>query len=434
MRVCPECKNRFEDAVDRCPHDGTVLVELSDKDGTVMVERQELQRLQALEVGRSRYTIIERIGQGGWGGVYRAYQHSTRREVALKVLRRDVAEDISARRRFHREAEAISRLKHPNTVTIFDFGETPDGLLFIAMEYVEGTSLDQAIRRDGTIAPLRAASIARQVALSLAEAHAKGIVHRDIKPQNIMLAAHEDGQEIVKVLDFGVAKIVGSDTRLTSTGSTFGTPEYMSPEQVQSRDLDHRSDLYSLGIVLYEMLTGAPPFSGNSAVTVALSHVRTRPPPIKGPLDMPESLASLTRRLLAKQPSERGGAAADVARDLEAIELELKTGALPPRRPGRVLRRFLAGAVAHWAAGVTVLAVVCAISAAFLVMRERLRERKAAEGREVAAAAGPSGREEAAREVGGERSLEAPQEGGGGERSLEAPQEGGGGERSLETP
>ena len=372
MRVCPDCKNRFDDGVERCPQDGAALVELRDGDQGVVVERQELQRLQALEAARSRYTIIERIGQGGWGGVYRAYQHSTRREVALKVLRRDVAEDVSARRRFHREAEAISRLKHPNTVTIFDFGETPDGLLFIAMEYIEGSSLDQTVRRDGPLAPLRATRIARQVALSLAEAHAKGIVHRDIKPHNIMLAAHEDGQEFVKVLDFGVAKIVGADTRLTATGSTFGTPEYMSPEQVQSRELDHRSDLYSLGVVLYEMLSGTPPFSGNSAVTVALCHVRNKPPPIKAPADVPESLAALTRRLLSKHPTDRGGGAAEIARELEAIELELQTGFKGSRKGALPLRRLLSAGISNWAAVVTVLAVVCALTAAYLVMRERL--------------------------------------------------------------
>jgi tRNA A-37 threonylcarbamoyl transferase component Bud32 len=371
VRVCPECKRTFGEETQRCPHDRTELLDIADDPQGILLERDALQRLDGVQAADSRFTILEKIGQGGWGGVYRAYQHSTRREVALKVLRKDVAEDTQARRRFHREAEAVSKLKHPNTVTVFDFGETPDGLLFIAMEYVEGRSLDAVVRDDGPLTPLRTAQIGRQVALSLAEAHTKGIVHRDIKPHNVMLTSHGDGKEFVKVLDFGVAKLASVESALTATGSTFGTPEYMSPEQVQSKDVDHRSDLYALGIVMYEMLSGRPPFTGKSPVTVAMAHIRKRPPAIRPAGAYPRPLLSLLRRLLAKAPSDRPASARETALELERIEHLLAT-APPPKRTTEVVQQVIGTVSANWGAALTVLAVVCMICVALVIVRERI--------------------------------------------------------------
>lgn len=393
MRVCPECKRTFGEETRHCPHDRTELLDIADEPQGFTVERDALQRLDGVQAADSRFTIIEKIGQGGWGGVYRAYQHSTRREVALKVLRRDVAEDTEARRRFHREAEAVSKLKHPNTVTVFDFGETPDGLLFIAMEYVEGRSLDAVISEDGPLPPLRTVQIARQMALSLAEAHTKGIVHRDIKPQNVMLTSHGDGKEFVKVLDFGVAKLASVESALTTTGSTFGTPEYMSPEQVQSKDVDHRSDLYAMGVVMYEMLSGRPPFTGKSAVTVALNHIRKRPPPIRPAGAYPRPLLSLLKRLLAKTPSDRPLSARETALELERIEHLLAT-APPPKRTTEVVHQIIGTVSANWGAALTVLAVVCMICVALVIVRERI-------GREAASRKTP-------REVPGRAHVETP--------------------------
>ena len=389
MRVCPECKRTFGEETARCPHDRTELLDIADEPEGFVLERDQLQRLDGVKAADSRFTILEKIGQGGWGGVYKAYQHSTRREVALKVLRKDVAQDNQARRRFHREAEAVSKLKHPNTVTVFDFGETADGLLFIAMEYVEGRSLDAVIREEGPLTPLRTVRIARQVALSLFEAHNKGIVHRDIKPPNVMLTSHGDGTEFVKVLDFGVAKLASVESALTSTGSTFGTPEYMSPEQVQSKDVDHRSDLYALGVVMYEMLSGKPPFTGNSAVTVALSHIRKRPPPIRPGKGLPRPLLGLLKRLLAKSPVDRPASAQHAARELERIE-HLLGSAPPPRRRTEVVNQIVGTVSANWGAALTVLAVVCMLSVALVVVREHLSgEEQSEDAAEVATALAP---------------------------------------------
>jgi len=334
-----------------------------------------------VEAPHGKYTIIAKIGQGGWGGVYKAFQHSTKRVIALKVLRADVAEDPSARRRFHQEAEAISKLKHPNTVTMFDFGETPDNVLFMAMEYVEGGSLDALIAEDGPLPPLRTVRITRQVALSLAEAHQHGIIHRDIKPLNVMLTEVGGQRDFVKVLDFGVAKLISSDVTLTSTGSTFGTPEYMSPEQVQSRDIDHRSDLYSLGIILYEMLAGGPPFTGKSAVTIALAHSRKKPPPLDTDFEMPRSLNILLKRLLSKEPSARPETAMILAEELKEIEAELLLAAPRMRLPSLALQEFGRLITANWASIITTLAVVLIMVAGLLVLKEKvLRPGKAGAG------------------------------------------------------
>jgi tRNA A-37 threonylcarbamoyl transferase component Bud32 len=370
VRFCPECKAQYSSGEKRCPKDDAPLLTLPEKD-EVPLERAGLQRLQPVEADNSRYTIISKIGQGGWGGIYRAYQHSTRREVALKVLRHEVAHDDVVRRRFHREAEAVSRLKHPNTVTTFDFGETPEGLLFIAMEYIEGVSLDEVIENEEKLPTARAVRIARQIALSLAEAHEKGIVHRDVKPHNIMLTSFDGREDFVKVLDFGVAKLMAVDSDLTTTGATFGTPEYMSPEQVQSKDIDQRSDLYALGVILYQMLTGAPPFTGNSAVTVALSHVRQRPPAIRDRSDVPRPLLGLVKRLLAKDPRDRPQSAGELAAELEQVEGKMV--AWEGRHETSRMFRNMAGAMTSgWLTPVTLLVVVVAVILAVVLLRSKL--------------------------------------------------------------
>ncbi len=372
MRFCPECKAQFGTGEERCPEDGAPLLTLPEKDD-VPLERAGLQRLQPVEADNSRYTIIAKIGQGGWGRIYRAYQHSTRREVALKVLRQEVAHDDTVRRRFHREAEAVSRLKHPNTVTTFDFGETPDGLLFIAMEFIDGVSLDKVIEGDERLSPARAIRIARQVALSLAEAHEKGIVHRDVKPHNIMLTSFDGSDDFVKVLDFGVAKLMAMDSNLTATGATFGTPEYMSPEQVQSKEIDQRSDLYALGVILYQMLAGAPPFTGNSAVTVALSHVRQRPPKIKDRTDIPKPLLGVVKRLLAKDPRDRPQSARELAGELAEVETRLVARA-NRHETSRMFRNMAGAMTSSWLTPMTLTAVVLAIILAVVLLRSTLHE------------------------------------------------------------
>ena len=289
----------------------------------------------ALTPGRildERYTLVERVGAGGWGEVWRSVQISTRREVALKILRRDVADGEMAQERFQLEAEAISRLVHQNTVTLFDYGRTPDGETYMAMELLDGESLDQVLQREGPMDPARALRMVRQVALSLDEAHGKGIVHRDVKPHNIMLLQRPGEPDFIKVLDFGVAKWVLEDHHLTSTGTTFGTPEYMSPEQVQSKPLDHRTDLYSLGVILYTLLAATPPFRGESPITVALHHINSRMPPLPKELKVPKEVERLVRVLTSKDPTRRPFSAAEVTELCDGILRGMESGGATPVR------------------------------------------------------------------------------------------------------
>ncbi|MEZ4256077.1 MAG: serine/threonine-protein kinase [Polyangiales bacterium] len=244
-----------------------------------------------------RYDITSVIGSGGMGTVYLAKQRGLNRSVAVKVLRKDLRVDPETATRFHREAHTLSLLTHPNTVRVFDFGETEDGRLYIVMELLHGKLLTQAKFREEEDGVIRAVRVTRQILGALAEAHSKGVIHRDLKPDNIFLADVDGHTEpIVKVLDFGIAKIVAGDPHIdqleTQKGTVFGTPRYMSPEQAQGRQLDGRSDLYGVGVLLYEMLAGRAPFNDPDAVVVMAKHIREPAPPlaeIAPGLDLPRN-------------------------------------------------------------------------------------------------------------------------------------------------
>ncbi|HSS40365.1 MAG TPA: serine/threonine-protein kinase, partial [Polyangia bacterium] len=235
-------------------------------------------------IGRTlnhRYLVEDKIGEGGFGAVFRGKQIATGREVALKILHPHNVADQTIVARFRREAEACSKLRDTHTVTTYDFDETPDGILYLAMELLRGQSLHQVQKTQGPLGVARVLKIVDQVAASLAEAHANGIVHRDMKPENVFIETRE-GDDHVKVLDFGIAKVV-SDERsvpaLTAVGQTLGTLEFMSPEQLRGQKLDGRSDLYALGMMSYEMLTGALPFaSAKSPIDIINFHMRQEPP------------------------------------------------------------------------------------------------------------------------------------------------------------
>ncbi len=259
------------------------------------------------------------------GMVYLAEQISVRRKVALKVLRPRLIGDPALQERFRNEAMLASRLSHPCTVTIFDFGVTLDEALYIAMEFVRGVSLDSELKKHGTFEWRRACRIAMQICESLDEAHQNKIIHRDLKPENVMLTRHGARRDVVKVLDFGIAKILADDalgpkSNLTAPNEVFGTPEYMSPEQVSASALDHRTDIYSLGVMMFRMISGSLPFSADTPVMVLAKQLAEPPPALRevaGDVDVPEEVVELIDRALSKDPAMRPQTMADVRRQLE---------------------------------------------------------------------------------------------------------------------
>jgi len=272
-----------------------------------------------------RFRIIAPIARGGMGAVYKAEQAPLGRLVALKVLapRGDEAGNVEFRRRFLLEASTSAKLTHPNTVRVFDYGQTEDGFFFIAMELLEGKTIKQMIAETGALDVTRAVDVAKQVCRSLREAHRMGVIHRDIKPGNVMLV-DRGGEEAAKVLDFGLAKDVsasaGMDDDATQTGVFLGSPKYVSPEQVQGETIDARSDIYALGVVLYEMLSGRPPFAHEQPMQVLMAHVRDAPPKLEAPEGrepIPPQLEYITMRCLAKNADDRWP-------DMEALLIALK--------------------------------------------------------------------------------------------------------------
>src|SRR4051794_3508442 len=265
----------------------------------------------------NRYEIQRELAQGGMAEVYLARDQLLNRPIALKALFPEYAREPSFVERFRREAQAAANLNHPNIVAIYDWGQET-GTYFIVMEYVEGRSLRDVIRTDGPIDAAQAAEITSEIASALAFAHRGGVVHRDVKPGNVLIT--QGG--IVKVTDFGIAR-AGTSDGLTQTGSVMGTATYFSPEQAQGLAVDGRSDVYSLGVVLYEMVCGVPPFVAESPVSVAYKHVREEPiaPSVRNP-DVPPALEQIILSALAKDPEHRYQS----ADDLRAAILRFRRG------------------------------------------------------------------------------------------------------------
>lgn len=275
-----------------------------------------------------RYRVIERIGVGGMGAVYRALHTALKRDVAIKVLLPDFGGKDEFVRRFEREAESASRLAHPNIIAITDFGRTPEGLLFLAMELLDGQALTVLIRQ-GPIARARAMSIMRQILSALGHAHATGVVHRDLKPDNIMLVTRHAQPDVVKILDFGIAKLTDATSGgepLTQAGMIFGTPEYLSPEQALGDTVDARADLYAAGVILFEMLTGRRPFESPDKVRIISMHL-SQPSPrmsdINPGLGLPEPLEDLVRQSLEKHRENRFGSASAFLTALDEVDREM---------------------------------------------------------------------------------------------------------------
>jgi serine/threonine protein kinase len=262
-----------------------------------------------------RYELRERIGQGGGSAVYRAIDHRLGREVAVKVLGAELASDPAFVERFRREARAAASLSHPNIVAVHDWGER-DGSYHIVMELVAGNDLKSEIRRRGPLPEAEALRIALQIASGLDAAHRRGVIHRDLKPQNVLL----DANGPVKVADFGIARVVGQ-TQLTRTDELFGTVHYVSPEQAEGKPADERSDLYSLGIVLFEMLTGTLPFEADTPIAVASMHLRAPPPPLRTIRpELSHQTETVVLRALEKDPARRYQSASAMRDDLDRAE------------------------------------------------------------------------------------------------------------------
>jgi serine/threonine-protein kinase len=269
-----------------------------------------------------KYLVHELIGRGGMGEVYKATHLNLDRPVVLKLLKKSFLNDPSIVQRFHREARAASRLNHPNSVSIIDFGEMEDKTLFMVMEYLKGRSLARVIAEDQPLPEARVVHIGAQILAALAEAHALGIIHRDLKPENVMLESRRDEPDFVKVLDFGIAKLnePGDGAgRLTQAGIVCGTPGYMSPEQVRGDELDPRSDIYSVGVILYEMLTGLLPFEADTPMGLVTKHLVEEVPPLgvrRPGLHVTPGLEELVLRCLAKGRDQRPASAEELRKAL----------------------------------------------------------------------------------------------------------------------
>src|SRR5215469_11641998 len=271
--------------------------------------------MQPVETPRTymgRYELTHLVARGGMAQVYRAIDLQLDRPVALKVLFPELSVDKTFVERFRREAQAAANLSHPNIVPVFDWGED-DGAYFIVMEYIDGRPLSAVLRDPQRLPPGQIAQIGASVAAALAFAHRHGVVHRDVKPGNVLITPEGE----VKVTDFGIARAVNTEESLTQTGAVMGTAAYFSPEQAEGKTVDARSDIYSLGVVLYEMAVGRPPFSGDSPVAVAAKHVRDDPVlPRAANAACPAALEAVIMKAMAKDPAARYGSAEELRADL----------------------------------------------------------------------------------------------------------------------
>ncbi|MDT5156038.1 MAG: eukaryotic-like serine/threonine-protein kinase [Acidobacteriota bacterium] len=324
MLQCPKCGRQFDSGAAVCPDDATPLsADVTVADPAAVDEPSDPLIGNVLD---DKYRLDARLGEGGMGTVYRATHLLIERPVAVKVLNSRLVTDDAAKERFRREARAAGRLQHTNAVAVTDFGETRDGLVYLVMELLEGKSLREVLAREAPLDPARAVSLMLQISAAVEAAHEAGIIHRDLKPGNIFLVQRPDSPYIVKVLDFGIAKIATeggeysfADT-LTGIGVMIGTPRYMSPEQCDGAQLTPASDVYSLGVILYEMLTGQTPFSGVSPLALALKHSSESPrPPRELVPAIPPTLEAVVLHALEKGAQERPADAGEFRRELFAV-------------------------------------------------------------------------------------------------------------------
>ncbi len=329
---CPSCHKPTDGSERFCKHCGSPVP-------TASVEGADPMLGQVLG---GKFRVIKILGEGGMGAVYEGEQMlgTKARKVAIKTLHAHLSTDPKIQARFQRECGTIAELEHPNTIQVYDFGTTTEGQLYIVMEYVQGRSLADVLEKDGPMQPPRVDAVMRQVAGSLEEAHGRGIVHRDLKPDNIVLTDRAGQKEFVKVLDFGIAKRGGeedkNEQKLTQQGMVLGTPPYMSPEQFTGQLVDARSDIYALGVMGYEMLTGKLPWTAETPWEWATQHMTVQPYPVdqlpEGLL-APEPMRAAIMRAMAKKPDERFATVKDF---YEAFSQGVKLGSAGGSPPSRV--------------------------------------------------------------------------------------------------
>lgn len=319
MLHCPKCGRQYSADFEICPEDQSPLQADATVAGAVPVDPLLGHTLD------DKYRLEEQLGIGGMGTVYRARHVLIDRAVAVKVLNPRFVEDEAARTRFRREAKAAGRLQHSNAVTVTDFGESPDGYVYLVMELLEGRTLRDVLAKEAPLDVARSVSLMLQISAAVAAAHEAGIIHRDLKPANIFVVQRADLPAMVKVLDFGIAKLAAETLdeedylTLTQVGAMIGTPRYMSPEQCDGADLSPAADVYSLGCILYEMLAGTVPFSGSTPLAIAMKHTAEAP---RSPRDfvatIPPALEQVVLHALEKQPQDRPANAAEFRKELMA--------------------------------------------------------------------------------------------------------------------
>src|SRR5262249_15457839 len=336
MKVCPSCKRELKDELTICPFDGQALANGAENDPLVNTLLDDKYRLDA------------RVGEGGMGSGYRATHIQMEHTVAVKVLHSDLASDQVAVERFRREARAAAQIRHPNAVAVTDFGVTKnEGTAYLVMEFLEGGDLRRKIKKEKRLDCAEAIVIMSQACAALNAAHEKGIIHRDLKPDNIWLLESTNPYARVKVLDFGIAKLkaTAEASNLTQKGMIVGTPYYMSPEHCRSEELDPRSDIYSLGIILYEMLAGKVPFEGSSPLQVMYKHNTEQPKPLSQVRpDIPPQIEKVVLKALEKRKEARQDSALELAEELEEALYESGLSVQPPgSKASAVTREYTPG-------------------------------------------------------------------------------------------
>jgi serine/threonine protein kinase len=346
--VCPQCALEYVGGEVFCPNDGARLAPKAESRPETRSSSDPLLN----QILGGRYRIIRKIGEGGMGIVYEAEHIVIEKRVGLKVLREDFSSRHDVVERFRQEAKSASRIGHEHIIDISDFGETPSGASFFVMELLNGQDLAHELEKKGALSARRTIQLCIQCARALGAAHAKGIVHRDMKPENIFLCSRDTGEDFIKIVDFGIAKMNDIETegqpgrKLTKTGMIFGTPEYMSPEQAGGKKLDHRVDIYAMGVIMYELLTGRVPFVGDTFMGILTQHMFESPQPllVQNPnCRVPPELEAIVFKALSKNADDRYQSMEELLGDLQGAlsGSSQVSGSVPP--PGTLTHHGYGG-------------------------------------------------------------------------------------------